>query len=100
MDTVEKCMMIIAKAGEAKTLALEAIHKAREKQFEEAGKLLEESEKALTESHNAHSDLLFYDAEHEDLKVTIFMVHAADHLASADTVRILAEEIIKLREEG
>ncbi len=99
MNAIEECMNMIAHGGEAKSFALLAIQQAREGNFEESEKSLELSDKALVLSHQAHTNLLFYDAEHQDLNVTILMVHAADHLNGAETIRELAIEMVLLHKE-
>ncbi|NTW96423.1 MAG: PTS lactose/cellobiose transporter subunit IIA [Erysipelotrichaceae bacterium] len=99
MDAVQECMNMIAHAGEAKSLALLAITQARESNFTEAAETLKKADEALLLSHQAHVNLLFHDAQHQDLQVTIFMVHAADHLSSAETIRTIADEMIMLHRE-
>lgn len=99
MDAIAECMNMIAHGGEAKSLALQAINEAKEGNFEAAKKSLEDSDAALNLAHQAHTNLLFYDAQNNDLQVTILMVHAADHLGGAETVRTLADEIIDLHKE-
>jgi PTS system cellobiose-specific IIA component len=99
MDAIQECMNMIAHGGEAKSLALLAIQQAREGKFSEAQASLLKSDEALKLSHQAHVNLLFHDAQHNDVHVTILMVHAADHLGGAETVRVLADEIILLHKE-
>ena len=76
MDHSEECMEMIANAGEAKTLALNALSLAGQGAFEEAEKVLQDSEDALN--------------------VTLLMMHAGDHLNSADTIKVLVEELIRV----
>ena len=100
MDVIHECMQMTSYGGEAKSQALLAIKEAREGNFKLAEEGLKKAEEALKKSHQAHTNLLSYEAEKEDLKVTLFMVHAADHLAAADVINFLAEEIIYLHKEG
>ncbi|NCB32576.1 MAG: PTS lactose/cellobiose transporter subunit IIA [Erysipelotrichia bacterium] len=100
MDLTSKCMVMIANAGEAKSLVLEAIKQAREGHFDLSSETMVKADGALVNAHKAHTDLLFYEADDNDLKLNLLTVHAADHLASAETIRILADEIILLYEEG
>jgi len=99
MDVIEKSMEIIAHGGDGKSLAMMAIQKAREGNFTEAEDLLKQSHEAIVKCHQCHSELLFYDAEHQDLKVSMLLIHAADHLTSADMTKAMAEEIIHLYKE-
>ena len=79
-DHSEECMEMIANAGEATTLALNALSLAGQGAFEEAEKVLQDSQDALNKAHAAHTTLLFCEAEDEDLKVTLLKMHAGDHL--------------------
>jgi len=99
MDAIQECMKMTSFGGEAKSLALMAIKQSREGNPEEAAATLEKAEESLLKSHQAHTNLLSYDAEAQDLRVSIFMVHAADHLNAAETVFVLAKELILLHEE-
>lgn len=99
MEVLQEIMSMIAHGGEAKSLALLAIQQARGKNFIEAEESLKKSDEALLLSHNAHTKLLVAEANEEDIHVTVLMMHAADHLGSAETVRSLAEEIIWLHKE-
>lgn len=99
MDVIQECMKMISFGGDAKSLALLAIKQSRDGKHEEAAATMKKAEESLLKSHQAHTNLLSYDAEKQDLHVTIFMVHAADHLNAAETVFVLAKEIILLHEE-
>jgi PTS system cellobiose-specific IIA component len=98
MDIIEECMKMTSFGGQAKSLALQAIRQARQGSYAEAEKTMAEAGEYLAKSHEAHTNLLSTDAENEgeEMRVTLFMVHAADHLSSADTVCVLAEELIYL----
>jgi len=99
MDGIEKSMEIIAFGGEGKSLSMMAIQKAREGDFAGAEELLKQAHEAIVKCHQCHSELLFYDAEHQDLQFSMLLVHAADHLTSADMTEAMAEEIIYLYKE-
>ena len=100
MDVITECMQTTSYGGEAKSLAMLAIMQAREGNFEQAEENMKKSEESLKKSHQAHTNLLSYEADEEDLKVTLFMVHAADHLTSASVIHLLAEELIYLHKGG
>lgn len=100
MDGTQECMEMIANAGEAKTFALKALSLAGQNDFETAKEQLLKSEESLTAAHKAHTDLLFYDAQNQDLKVTLLMMHAGDHLNSAETIKTLVEELIQIYEKN
>ncbi|MFZ7132572.1 MAG: PTS lactose/cellobiose transporter subunit IIA [Eubacteriales bacterium] len=99
MNAIEKSMEIIANGGEGKSLAMMSIQEARAGNYIEAEECLKQAEKAVDKAHQAHTELLFYDAEHQDLNVTMFLVHAADHFTAAYTIKELAKEIIFMYKE-
>ncbi len=100
MDAIQECMKMTSFGGEAKSLAIQAIRLARKGAFQESEQTMQKAQEALVKGHQAHMELLSYDANTGDLRVTIFMVHAADHLNAAETVYDLAEEMILLYKEG
>jgi Phosphotransferase system cellobiose-specific component IIA len=96
MDIIQECMQMTSYGGEAKSLGMLAIKEAREGNFDNAEKSLLNAEEALKKSHQAHTKLLCNDAENEGMQVSLFMVHAADHLTSAEIIYELARELIYL----
>lgn len=58
MDHSEECMEMIANAGEAKTLALNALSLAGQGAFEEAEKVLQDSEDEIR--HMQHIQSFFF----------------------------------------
>lgn len=99
MDIIEKSMEIIANAGEGRSLAMMAVHYARLNQIAEAEESLAKAKSSITKGHQAHSELLFHDAQEQDLTVSLLMVHAADHLTGAEIMGEMAEEFIFLYKE-
>lgn len=99
LDPVEKSMEIIANGGEGKSYAMTSIQQARAGKYEEAKESLKNAKESILKSHLAHSELLFYDANHQDLQLSLLMVHAADHLTGADIIQNLAEELIYMYKE-
>jgi PTS system cellobiose-specific IIA component len=95
-------MKMTSFGGQAKSLALRAIGMARSGDTAGADRTMAEAEEFLKKSHEAHTNLISAEAENNDAetRVTMFMVHAADHLSSANTVYLLAEEIIHLYRKG
>ena len=92
-------MKLIVNAGQARTKAIQAVRAARAGDFEQAEKLMEESEETVNLAHEFQSDLLRDELDetkpcgHE---VSLIMVHGQDHLMDAITVREMAREIIDL----
>lgn len=89
---------IIVAAGQARTLAFEALKAARKHDFETAHKLLEESGKAALEAHHQQTALLSKEANGDHTPVDVMLVHAQDHLMTAMLAQELIEEILYLHE--
>jgi PTS system cellobiose-specific IIA component len=90
---------LILHGGNARSLAMEAIFDAKEKNFAAALEKLSEAGKELNEAHKYQTQLIQAEAGGETLDLPILLVHAQDHLMNAMTVRDLAAEIIDIRQE-
>ena len=90
---------IILHAGNAKSLAMEALYASREGNFEDAGKMLEEANAELIDSHKWQTVMLQEEAKGKEREVNVVLCHAMDHIAMAATTVEMAEEIIMLRKE-
>ncbi|MDR0898908.1 MAG: PTS lactose/cellobiose transporter subunit IIA [Lactobacillaceae bacterium] len=101
-EYMQTVMMIIMYGGNAKALSIEAINAAKEGDFEKAAAKLKEADESIHEAHNSQTAMLTNDAnvangeEGELTPITLYMVHAQDHIMNAITFRDLAEEIINL----
>lgn len=87
---------LISAAGTAKSCYMEAIAQARRGQFEAAAKTIDEGEKIFVEGHRYHAEMLADAANGVEENANLILVHAEDQMMSAETVKILAEEIIAL----
>jgi len=99
-EHVQEIMNIISHSGLAKGLMFQALSAIKEGNNDEADKNMKQADEELVISHQAQTNLLFYDAEHNDLNVTLLMVHAADHLSSAETTRDFINVIIEIFKGG
>lgn len=89
---------IIASAGQAHSLAFEALGYARDNNFIKARELIEESKKESLLAHRCQTRLLTQEASGDHVDVDVLLVHAQDHLMTAQLARELIEEIINLYE--
>ena len=87
---------IVASAGQARSLAFEALAAAREGDFEKAQELMDESEKVSLQAHDEQTKLLVKEANGEHTPVDVLLVHAQDHLMTSMLARELIEELINL----
>lgn len=90
---------LIAAAGNARSLAFEALAAAREGDFERADDLLEQSRTAGLEAHDQQTKLLVKEANGEHTPVDVMLVHAQDHLMTSMLAQELIEELVSLRRE-
>lgn len=87
---------IITEAGEAKSLAMEAIFAAKEKNFELAKTKIAESNKAIAKASHRHFEVIQKEAQGEQLDFKVLFMHAEDQLLTTQTLILLAKEIIDL----
>lgn len=95
-DLLEHIMGIIAHAGEAKSEAYEAIHLARQGEFEQAQTRMLAANTASVQAHEFQTQLLTSEANNEDIPLSLLMIHAQDHLMTAMTYKDIADELISV----
>ena len=90
---------LILHSGNAKSLLMEAMYKARDGEFEEARRKVNEAKAELRLAHHSQTSLIQSEAGGQQYKINILLVHAQDHLMNTLTTRDLVEEIIYLHEK-
>lgn len=88
------CFQIISNVGTARSNYIEAIHKAKDGDFEAAAKLMEDGQKEFLKGHEAHFELLQKEAQGNPVGGSLILIHAEDQLMSAEGFKIIAEEMI------
>lgn len=97
MDKItEIAFQIILNAGNGKSSAMEAIQAAKENDFVEADRLIEEAGEELGRAHSYQTQLLQKEASGEESPITVMLIHSQDHLMTSMTVRDLAIEIVEI----
>ena len=97
MENLElQCFKIISNVGEAKSLYIQALQKAKQNDFEEAEKLIAQGEEAFLEGHKAHAELIQMEASGEGLTITLLLLHAEDQMMSTETIKIVVDELIEI----
>ena len=99
MDIETIAMELVGNAGEARSLAFEALAQAKNKNFEKAKELLEESKQASLKAHHIQTDLICQEADGNKVEIGLLMVHAQDHLMTSILARELITQIISLYEK-
>lgn len=90
---------LILHSGNARSLAMEAIFTAKEKNFSKALEMLSEADSEIVNAHRFQTQLIQAEASGEQFELPIILVHAQDHLMTAMTLKDLAREIVELRQE-
>ncbi len=99
MDFLEQqSMLIITHSGLSKSLAIEAIQKAKLKDFDQASELIIQAETEIANAGKVHHETLAESAK-DDFKITLLLVHAEDQMLTSETMIVLAKEIIELYKE-
>lgn len=71
---------IISYAGNAKAIADEAVNEAEKGNFDLAEDLILQAEESLTQAHQVQTDMIFNAVNGIQPEMSIFLVHAQDHL--------------------
>ena len=95
MDLEMIAMELVGNAGESRSLSFEALSLAREGNFDEAEEKLKEAKQSMLRAHEIQTQLICKEADGEEIKIGILMVHAQDHLMCSILARELVEELIK-----
>lgn len=88
------CFQIISNVGTARSNYIEAIHKAKERDFEGAMESMEAGQQEFLKGHDAHFELLQKEAQGNPVGGSLILIHAEDQLMSAEGFKIIAEEMI------
>lgn len=97
MDNLELIsFQIISAVGMAKSAYVEAINASEKNDFDLAKAKIKEGEGLFVNGHNAHSSLIQKEASGERIVPNILLMHAEDQLMSAETIKVMANTIIKL----
>lgn len=90
------CFEIISHTGSARSSYIEAIKAAKSGDFQRAEELMDEGENQYCIGHKVHAKLVQQEAFGEATPVSLLLLHAADLMMSAETLRIMAKEFINL----
>ncbi len=93
-DVMNICFQILASMGSARSSYIEAVQEAKEGNFERAEELIKAGDEAYREGHGIHGDLISREAAGEKISAGLLLIHCEDILMSAETIKIMAEELI------
>lgn len=92
----EKVFHILLHGGNARSLAMEAIHDAKKRDWQAARRKIRQAEDEIRKAHRIQTAWIQQEAGGERKNVTLLLIHAQDHLMNAITVKDLAVELIDL----
>lgn len=96
MEGLEKqCFQIISAVGMARSSYIEAIQEAKKANFERAREMIEEGDKSFLQGHEAHAKMIQQEAGSEKVETGLLLIHAEDQLMSAESFKIIADEMIQ-----
>lgn len=95
----EIVMELVVNGGNARSKSMEAIKLAKGGRLELAKEKIKEANESLNKAHDFQTNLIQEEAAGQEVRISLLMVHAQDHLMNAMTVRDLAKEIISMYEE-
>ncbi|MGL5268852.1 MAG: PTS lactose/cellobiose transporter subunit IIA [Spiroplasma sp.] len=89
-------MNIISNAGNAKSLAFEAIQFAKKGEFNIAENNIEEANQAIALASQAHFEVITEEGKGQPLNFSVLFIHAEDQLMTTQMIIELSKEIIEL----
>lgn len=92
----EIAMTIVGNAGEARSLAFEALKEAKIGNYEKANEYLAQAKEKSLAAHEMQTELICNEADGKGVEMNLLMVHAQDHLMTSMLARELIEEMIAL----
>ena len=99
MDSLELIsFQIISAVGSAKSYYMEAMKMAEKGDFEGIEAKIKEGDLEFNKGHEAHASLIQKEASGEKTTPNILLMHAEDQLMSAETIKLMTLEIIKLNQ--
>ncbi|MGL5436434.1 MAG: PTS lactose/cellobiose transporter subunit IIA [Lachnospiraceae bacterium] len=98
-EIYEISFQIIADAGDARSLAMNAIKKANEYRFEEANDLIRQAQNSLRAAHASQTGLMQKQANGESVEINIMLVHSQDHFAMGTCAIDMAKQAIIINQK-
>lgn len=93
MNKVEELSyQMLSNVGTAKSCYVEAMAAARVFEIDKARNLIKEGEQHFIEGHKAHMRMIQLTED----SISLIVAHAEDQLMAADTIKIVAKEMIEV----
>lgn len=95
----ESAFQIVSFAGDAKSMAMDAIKKAKKGAYDEARELIKEARDTIANAHHHQTDLISAESNGMELPFSVLLIHGQDHLMTSMAVIDLANEFIDVYEK-
>lgn len=103
MNNEELCeisMSIIISSGNAKSLFLEAIKNARNKEFDKSKKNMDLAKEELLKAHEIQTKLISEDiSDGSKINMNLLLIHAQDHIMNTMLLKDLTNEIVEIHKK-
>lgn len=96
MDHTDVIFQLILHGGNARSLAMEAIAHAKNRDMAGAQDALKRAGEELGRAHHNQTALIQKEIAGEKTEISMLLIHAQDHLMNAMTVKDLATEFVEL----
>ncbi len=100
MNTEMIAMTLIAHSGDARSLAFQALQAAKQNNFEEADRLMKESQEASTKAHQGQTDLLVAEANGEKPAFQALQAAKQNNFEEADRLMKESQEASTKAHQG
>lgn len=94
----EIIFQLIALSGEAKSYSLEAIKLAKKSDIKGAREKIEFAKDKINDAHRFQTNLIQRESGGEDMKISLLLIHAQDHLMNAIMLKDICVEFVDLYE--
>ena len=98
-QTYELAFNIIVHAGESRTLSSQAMDAAEVYDFEKAEDLLKQANDEFLKCHEIQTGMLTKEANGEENKINVILIHSQDHLTMATMAMDNARRWIKINKK-
>ena len=96
---MQSSMQLIFYAGNARSLAMQAIMAAEQKKMPQAQEYLEQAKEELKNSHQIQTDFMQAELNGTEIEKSIILIHSQDHFMAASLCCDMAERFIIMYEQ-
>lgn len=97
-EVIQAAVNIIYYAGNARKLVSDGLKCLKQHDYSEAADKFSEAQKEIAQAHNSQTDLISREANDEEIKVTLLMVHAQATLMVAMSEIHMAKSFLDIIE--